>query len=80
MDGYNATRAIRQDELSSDKKPRKTIIVGLTANALDGRDKCIECGMDDYLSKPVSRKHILDCIDKWISILSSTTATSTMQS
>ncbi len=51
MDGFTATRAIREYEQSGDHAPHP--IIALTANALTGdRERCIEAGMDDYLSKP----------------------------
>lgn len=51
MNGYDATRAIRAHEQQNDL-PRQPII-GMTANALMGdRERCMESGMDDYLTKP----------------------------
>jgi two-component system, sensor histidine kinase and response regulator len=51
MDGFEATRAIRQREQTSGTHVR---IIAVTANAMKGdRDKCIAAGMDDYITKPV---------------------------
>ena len=52
MDGYQATKEIRESELS---KGSHTPIVAMTANAMAGdKEKCLEYGMDDYVSKPIS--------------------------
>jgi len=53
MDGLLATRTIRELEAARADTPR-TPIIALTANAIQGdRDRCLEAGMDDYLTKPI---------------------------
>jgi signal transduction histidine kinase/CheY-like chemotaxis protein len=63
MDGYQATRAIRNAESSESRTP----IVALTANVMNGsRDKCLAAGMDDHVIKPVKRQVLVDVLEKWI--------------
>jgi len=63
LDGYSATRAIR--ELES-KRGGRVPIVALTANVMyEAEEKCIEAGMDDYLSKPFFLNSLKEKVVKW---------------
>ena len=65
MDGYEATVIIRQSESESTVEKRRTYIVALTANVMDGdRDLCIAAGMDDYVSKPFKPRQIQALLDR----------------
>jgi signal transduction histidine kinase/DNA-binding response OmpR family regulator len=65
MNGYEATRAIRAAEADDGSR---TPIIGVTAHALKGdRDKCMDAGMDDYLSKPISPDKLGAKIGAWLS-------------
>ncbi len=65
MDGYDATLEIRKP--NSEIKNSKVPIIAMTAHAMKGdRDKCIEVGMNDYLSKPVKPKTLAGMLEKWI--------------
>ncbi len=62
MDGFEATRRLRELEAESGA-PRQRV-VALTANALDGdRERCLEAGMDEYLSKPVDPKTLFALLE-----------------
>ena len=62
MDGYVATRIIRSD-VSIRQKP---IIIAMTASALAGdRDRCLEAGMDDYITKPISKRVLKGVLSKY---------------
>lgn len=64
MDGYEATRRIRELERQSGRLPIP--IVALTAHAFSGDEKkCREAGMDDYVTKPVDLKRLEQIISKW---------------
>ncbi|MCB2081097.1 MAG: response regulator, partial [Rickettsiales bacterium] len=66
MDGYEATRRIRDKEAGT---PRHNIIVALTAHALKGdKERCLECGMDDYLSKPVKEEDLRRILKKYLNM------------
>jgi len=67
MNGLEATSAIRSRE-HTDALPRVPIIA-LTANAMRGdREKCLDAGMDDYLSKPVNKTALITMISNWIAV------------
>ncbi len=62
MDGYQATREIRKDKRFQDLP-----IIAMTAHAMTGdRDRCLEAGMNDYLSKPIDPEKLLALLIKWI--------------
>jgi len=61
MDGLQATRRIRAD-FPAKRQPR---IVAMTANAMKGdRERCIDAGMDDYISKPVKWESLVEAIGR----------------
>ena len=65
MDGFVATRRIRSDARWVDLP-----IVAMTAHAMTGdRERCLEAGMSDYLSKPVQMDAITEIIEKWCTSL-----------
>jgi len=67
MDGYEATRRIRDFE-SDNKVPEneRVPIIAITANAMRGdREKCLEEGMNDYIAKPIDAGQVGQLIDKW---------------
>jgi len=64
MDGYEASAIIRQREKESGQH---LPIIAMTAHTMTGdRDKCMEAGMDDYISKPIRKEQIVQVISKWV--------------
>jgi CheY-like chemotaxis protein len=65
MDGYEATRAIRDPR--SNVKNHNVPIVAMTAHALkDDRQRCLEAGMDDYISKPVQPEKLTEVVERFL--------------
>ncbi len=64
LDGFEATGQIRKRELNSGQH---IPIIAMTAHALVGdRERCLEAGMDDYVSKPLEPQFLLAVLDRWI--------------
>jgi len=64
MDGYKATQALR-------RKGYTGIIIAMTANAMKGdREKCIDAGMNDYITKPLQIKAVEEVLSHWLPKLS----------
>ncbi len=63
MDGFQATTVIRRREGSG----RRTPIIAMTANAMqEDRQRCLEAGMDDFISKPVAGKALAETLNRWM--------------
>ncbi|RED52259.1 response regulator [Aestuariispira insulae] len=66
MDGFEATRAIRQYE--KEQGLSRTPIIAVTANAMAGdREECLAAGMDAYLPKPIQISDLEKALAQWLS-------------
>jgi CheY-like chemotaxis protein len=67
MDGFEATAAIREREKHTGKH---TLIIAMTAHAMSGdRARCLEAGMDNYITKPIRAPLLLELVDEYNSNL-----------
>src|SRR5580658_3385375 len=66
MDGLEATRAIREREKITG---RHLPIVAMTAHAMKGdRERCLDAGMDDYLTKPIRTPEFVDILKRYLKV------------
>jgi CheY-like chemotaxis protein len=68
LDGYSATARIREQELAQGRSPNHRMpIIALTAEALPyDRQRCLDSGMDDYLTKPVASRELGEALKRWL--------------
>jgi signal transduction histidine kinase/ActR/RegA family two-component response regulator len=65
-DGYEVTRRLRAHP-SLPPERRNVPVIAMTANALSGdRERCLEAGMNDYVSKPLSKEILAEALKRWI--------------
>jgi CheY-like chemotaxis protein/HPt (histidine-containing phosphotransfer) domain-containing protein len=70
LDGYGLAAAIRQAEPAGVRLP----IIAVTANAMSGeKEHCLQCGMDDLLSKPFRLEQLRSLLEKWLPLVQETT-------
>jgi len=62
LDGWSATRVLKTDPDTS-----SIPVIALTAHAMDGeREKCLQAGCDDFDTKPIEFKRLLEIINRWL--------------
>ena len=67
MDGFEATRILRDLEAAGATTAPRIPIIAVTANAMEGdRERCIAAGMDDYLAKPFKKDQVWNLLTNWL--------------
>ena len=65
MDGFEATRALREREQAASAKTMP--VIAMTANVMEGdRERCLQAGMDDYIGKPVQMEELEAILLRWL--------------
>lgn len=66
MDGYETASKIKSGEAGH--SAINIPIIAMTANAMQGdKQRCLDAGMDDYMTKPISQQTVIAKLKKWIS-------------
>ncbi|WP_208346525.1 response regulator, partial [Aetokthonos hydrillicola] len=66
LDGLETTREIHRRYQSSFTKRLRPVVIAMTANAMkEDKQMCLDIGMDDYLSKPVSKEILAQTLERW---------------
>jgi CheY-like chemotaxis protein len=66
LDGYEATARIRAQERAGERLP----VIAMTAHAMAGdRERCLEAGMDDYMSKPLRPEVLDEVLERWLGVV-----------
>lgn len=77
LDGYSATRRLRAQELSA--AAARLPVIAMTAHAMAGdRERCLESGMDDYLTKPLDRALLAATLERWLELAGNPPAPSSL--
>lgn len=66
LDGFNATKEILRRQENQFAACRRPIVIAMTANAMkEDQQKCLDAGMNDYISKPVSKDKLANILERW---------------
>ncbi|HJR13095.1 MAG TPA: ATP-binding protein [Rhodanobacteraceae bacterium] len=78
LDGYSATRRLREIE---NEQGKRTPVIAMTAHAMSGdRERCLQAGMDDYLSKPLDRQLLEQTLTRWMPKSAAAASAATIES